>query len=530
MTTYTVVALIVLPVLGGFIAWAGDVIGYRLGKSRRSLLGLRPRTTARVVGIFVGVVLPLITMLLAAGGSSYVRMALFQLAQLKTSRDLLLEQNTKLVESVRQSKQQEKEARQAAAEAQARYEETQAALGDTEHKLATVKGQLSRAEAQLRQKETRLREVEAERERLQEEVAQIEAKLHDTEAQLAASEQHLAEAHQSLVETQDRYQQLQEQEQSLQKTVNTLTSEVNNLRAEVASLQMQRDGLERQVEDLNQAVAQQKAKLQAKQLELDKLGDELQAREIELLQRRLIMAAGEVIYEPGDELLRGLIGTDQSEAQIESSLNELLVLASERAAAEGVGREAASNLHVQLVSPRPPGVPRDTPLEELREIIIPVVAREISRTEAENVAVVVRVLTRSFVGDGQPVVVELRVRPNVRVWQRGEVITRQEIDGTGTRAEVFRQVWGLLGQLRRTAQQAGVMRAPETGQYGVVPAEQLLALFDEVVTRQEVLTAEAVAAEDVYVASRQPFLVLLRIQESKPREGEAGEPGPGPRT
>ena len=34
---FIVVTVISLLVLGGFIAWAGDVIGYRLGKSRRSL-------------------------------------------------------------------------------------------------------------------------------------------------------------------------------------------------------------------------------------------------------------------------------------------------------------------------------------------------------------------------------------------------------------------------------------------------------------------------------------------------------------
>ena len=63
MSTYTIVALVVLPILGGVIAWMGDVIGYRLGKSRRSLFNLRPRSTARLVGVAVGVVLPLLTLL-----------------------------------------------------------------------------------------------------------------------------------------------------------------------------------------------------------------------------------------------------------------------------------------------------------------------------------------------------------------------------------------------------------------------------------------------------------------------------------
>ncbi|MCD6350736.1 MAG: DUF3084 domain-containing protein, partial [Armatimonadetes bacterium] len=60
MTAFFAATLIVLPVLGALIAWLGDVIGYRLGRSRRSLFGLRPRTTARVVGVVVGAALPLV--------------------------------------------------------------------------------------------------------------------------------------------------------------------------------------------------------------------------------------------------------------------------------------------------------------------------------------------------------------------------------------------------------------------------------------------------------------------------------------
>ena len=63
MSTYTILALVILRILGGIIAWVGDVLGYRLGKSRRSLFGLRPRSTARLVAVSVGVALPLLTLL-----------------------------------------------------------------------------------------------------------------------------------------------------------------------------------------------------------------------------------------------------------------------------------------------------------------------------------------------------------------------------------------------------------------------------------------------------------------------------------
>jgi len=60
VSAYTIIALIILVATGGLIAWLGDIIGYRLGKRRSSLFGLRPRTTARLVGMAVGATLPLI--------------------------------------------------------------------------------------------------------------------------------------------------------------------------------------------------------------------------------------------------------------------------------------------------------------------------------------------------------------------------------------------------------------------------------------------------------------------------------------
>ncbi len=112
MTTYTIVALVVLPVLGGVIAWMGDVIGYRLGKSRRSLFSLRPRSTARLVAVAIGVVLPLLTMFVAAVGSKNVRVALFQLDELQTNIADLQAQNTTLKASAATLRQQIKNNRE----------------------------------------------------------------------------------------------------------------------------------------------------------------------------------------------------------------------------------------------------------------------------------------------------------------------------------------------------------------------------------------------------------------------------------
>src|SRR5882762_10089767 len=56
-TNVTLLFVVLLFPLAGFIAWAGDRIGHRTGKKRHTLLGLRPRHTAILFTIGSGVLI-----------------------------------------------------------------------------------------------------------------------------------------------------------------------------------------------------------------------------------------------------------------------------------------------------------------------------------------------------------------------------------------------------------------------------------------------------------------------------------------
>lgn len=56
------VLLLLLLILAGLIAYAGDLLGTYIGKKRLSLFGWRPKRTGRVVGIAAGVLIMLSTM------------------------------------------------------------------------------------------------------------------------------------------------------------------------------------------------------------------------------------------------------------------------------------------------------------------------------------------------------------------------------------------------------------------------------------------------------------------------------------
>ncbi len=78
------VGFLLVPVLllaSGVIAWAGNMIGRRVGKGRLSLFGLRPRTTAQIFTVVTGMLINLVTVGAVLAFSRDTRVALFELRE-----------------------------------------------------------------------------------------------------------------------------------------------------------------------------------------------------------------------------------------------------------------------------------------------------------------------------------------------------------------------------------------------------------------------------------------------------------------
>ncbi len=516
MSIFTLLALIVLPTLGGFIAWAGDIIGYRLGKSRRSLLGLRPRSTARFVAVFVGVVLPLVTMMVAAAGSENVRIALFRLTELTEQRAQLEEKNTQLAASAESSRLQKETA-------QRQYDEAR-------RRLVAARADLQAAESALRSAQAELAAARSERKRLVAQVTELQATRRQLQADLTRAQEALTTAAGTLAATQRALRQAERDEEETKRRLLVAEDRIAELEERRAKLETQATNLrlatERAEVELQRAQERLKPvqdELEAKVARLEEMGDQLEQMKQALANagalwgREAILAgSSEVRYEPGTELIRGYIDARQSLAQIEVSVRELEVLASKDVVAAGI-KPGDNGLGVRLVLPPPPGVPPgELPAEG---DVIRLVARTILEGKADQYVVVLAVVFRSFMGDDRQVAVGLFARPNALVYPRGAIIAQRVIDGSRPRAEVFQKLWGLLGELRAAAQQAEVMRDPKTGQYGQVPAESILQALDELLARKQPLRVDAVAADDVYVSSPEPFLVLLRVEQAGRERG-----------
>ncbi|MCK4324945.1 MAG: DUF3084 domain-containing protein, partial [Armatimonadetes bacterium] len=325
VSAYTIIALIILVATGGLIAWLGDIIGYRLGKRRSSLFGLRPRTTARVVGIAVGAALPLIGLAVAALGSSYVRDAAFRLQYLRDQEVRLTDQVQTLNEETSQAQAHAETARVGAEEAKRdarRLQEEAIMLGaeigklehdrrDLEAKARQATANLKEAEADLQQSEQKLRSLQAAYAVLEEQRDELKnVDIPTLEASVATAESSLAATELQLVRVRE--------------DVRQATTAAREAKKELAGRETR--------------IAEKEAEIAEKQEQLEDLETALAAWET--------AAYGPVLYESGHELVRDLIRSDQTLEQIRSSLVEDVVLASKVAHASGVEVEEGRSVRV----------------------------------------------------------------------------------------------------------------------------------------------------------------------------------------
>jgi uncharacterized protein (DUF3084 family) len=177
--------LVILAVLliGGLVAAVGDRLGFKIGKARLSLFGLRPKDTAVWVTVFTGMAISGLSLGLLLLVSDQVRVGLFQIdqvlsdlskakqqeqqvqAELKTAQDERIAAQAKLQETLRaaeasnrqrleaQKKQQlaQKSLQASQAKLQAADTQLQKAKQSYEQVQQTLKGRLDGSQKQLAQ-------------------------------------------------------------------------------------------------------------------------------------------------------------------------------------------------------------------------------------------------------------------------------------------------------------------------------------------------------------------------------------------
>ena len=497
MSTNLLIALILLPGLGALIAWAGDVIGYRLGKSRRSLFGLRPRTTARLVGAAVGAALPLAGLLFAMAVSQDARDAVLHISDLQKRAVELGQQNDLLRTATEHAFRDAQQAGDRARTAEAHRVEAAGRLQRTESEMRASSQRLDVAQASLRNAVAALGSTKGELARARENVTQARENLAQAQTNLAEAKSGLEQAQAASAQAQQELAQSQAQLAASAKELMGLQAEVQSVQAEVSTLPT----LQRQAEVVKQDLenTQRLVEHYAQQLDAYKLAQQA-------------IVTGKVAFEPGKEIVRYFVDASRSQDQLETILNGMLLRADASAVREDIAA-GPNGRAVRVVSPMPPGV---APNKVTEAEIVSNVASQIRQGDAPTYVVIVRAWGRTFKQQAEQMPVEFWVAPNRVVFGEGEVLLTKRIDGGKPRAVVFTAVWQMLGAIRTATADRGVLPDPESGHYGEVPAEEILDALDHILDMKGEAVVRAVAASEARVAqpTDQPLLVHLTVEKA----------------
>ncbi|MEN6303026.1 MAG: hypothetical protein ABFD96_09905, partial [Armatimonadia bacterium] len=115
-------------------------------------------------------------------------------------------------------------------------------------------------------------------------------------------------------------------------------------------------------------------------------------------------------------------------------------------------------------------------------------------------------------------------KPYVKVFAEGDVVYAARIDGSGTRAEIYTQLYNLLDKLvRREAQERGLLPDPKSQKHGSLSAEQLIEALDTIAEHKVPVLVRAVAAKDTYTTDE--LVIKLEVKSAERPAGAEGSTG-----
>ncbi len=471
--SYTIVLFIALAILGGLIAYLGDLLGAWLGKRRSTIFNLRPRQSARVIAAFVGAMLPLAGLLVATVGSRYARAAVFELNELLQQRQELTGKISELEERVSRYETIAEKAESDAAEARKRASELQQIAADQRSQIVDLTARRDELAG-------RVDELQSRRSELEDRLATARTELEQARGALAAAREDLATTGEQLAELRDEVAARERRVTTLGLELERTTKQLEPMQKRLSDLQMELDW---RLEDLE--VAQQNLELVQTQLE-------------DVLQQQELMAEQQALYEPGEELIRVVLPGTGTRDQIESELYEILHLASALAESQGVP-EGENGRAVIAVAPVPPWAVASAVPEGM---IVRYVAEELREGGAEQYVVMVRAFRRWFPGDDQQLAVQFRAAPNRLLFRKGEQLDELLISSDVSELQAFETLWARItgdeSPVRQRAISKGMLPHPETGNYGSVDLAELFQAAEAIRQGAGMMRVRLIAAEDAY--------------------------------
>ena len=141
--------IIIMAVVGGFIAYLADKMGSKIGKKKMSIFGLRPKHTSILLTVTSGTIIAVLTIGVVAVSSQSARTALFGMEKLQRELKLLNAEKEDATLALNEAKGKVEEQNKKIGELDARMQESMRENDAMEAKLAEVNSMYSRAQEAL---------------------------------------------------------------------------------------------------------------------------------------------------------------------------------------------------------------------------------------------------------------------------------------------------------------------------------------------------------------------------------------------
>ena len=141
--------IIIMAVVGGFIAYLADKMGSKIGKKKMSIFGLRPKHTSILLTVTSGTIIAVLTIGVVAVSSQSARTALFGMEKLQRELKLLNAEKEDATLALNEAKGKVEEQNKKIGELDARMQESMRENDAMEAKLAEANSMYSRAQEAL---------------------------------------------------------------------------------------------------------------------------------------------------------------------------------------------------------------------------------------------------------------------------------------------------------------------------------------------------------------------------------------------
>lgn len=458
---YGITLIAVLVLVGGIIAYLGDKIGMKVGRSRLSLFGLRPKHTSVIITICTGIIIAGASIATLTIASQDVRTALFHMKEIK----------------------------EALATSEALYKTTKTQLDEVEIQLVAQEKQAAELTMQIQEKTRKYEE--------------LDQQLQMVVVQRDAVQQELDDARNALQGISERYEAAKQQYEQATSDLEKAKSDLNATRAQLNEAITQLAREEKRYDNMKQINERLDARIKEQQETEKRMREQmaLLSEEYETYIRRqedIITEAtkrlqeiqhGDFAFQSGEILLATIIDGGISPEQARDELLVFLRQVDRLALSRGASIDGKTSA-VKVQS------------EEHFNQVVQILASEHDRFVVRAVSI-----SNTLVGD--PVVVRLMYYPNQLIYRKGEVVSSTVVT-TKNPADIEAALLGLLQNLSITGLEKGMVTKAD-GSVGDVSVDEFLNAMAAVRRLSGPALVSAVADTNIWTAVG-PLKVRLVVE------------------